>query len=345
MATMTSTCLDKILGRFPDLSVAVVGDFFLDKYLVVDRAVSETSLETGKEAFQVVATRQSPGAAGTVVNNLAALGAGRLYAVGLTGDDGAGYELRLGLAEQGVALHYLRRTPDFLTPTYTKPMELLPGGGEREMHRLDLKNRRPLSREAEETVLADLREVVTRAKALVIADQVQERNCGVITDRVREALARLGAEWPELVILVDSRVRAGEFREVMLKPNREEARAALEREAVAEDAALGQSLSRQSGRPVFLTCGLEGMMVCTAEEAVAVPAAPVSGPVDIVGAGDSAAAALTLSLCAGASPVEAAIVGNLAASVTVQQLGTTGTARPEQVRERFRECANLYAPF
>ena len=213
-------------------------------------------------------------------------------------------------------------------------MELLPGGGEREMHRRDLKNRRPLSREAEETVLADLHEVVTRAKALVIADQVQERNCGVITDRVREALARLGAERPELVILVDSRVRAGEFREVMLTPNREEARAAL-----------GLSLSRQSGRPVFLTCGREGMMVCTAEEAVAVPAAPVSGPVDIVGAGDSAAAALTLSLCAGASPVEAAIVGNLAASVTVQQLGTTGTARPEQVRERFRECANRYAPF
>jgi sugar/nucleoside kinase (ribokinase family) len=57
--------------------------------------------------------------------------------------------------------------------------------------------------------------------------------------------------------------------------------------------------------------------------------------VDIVGAGDSATSGIVLSLLAGATEVEAAAVGNLVASITVQQLGTTGTATPDQVVERW----------
>jgi len=65
--------LDELLSRFRGLRVAVIGDFFLDKYLEVDPRLAEPSLETGKTAHQVVGTRHAPGAAGTVVNNLAAL--------------------------------------------------------------------------------------------------------------------------------------------------------------------------------------------------------------------------------------------------------------------------------
>jgi len=42
-------------------------------------------------------------------------------------------------------------------------------------------------------------------------------------------------------------------------------------------------------------------------------------------------------LCAGASPAAAARVGCLVASITIQQLGVTGTASPAQVLQRFRE--------
>jgi sugar/nucleoside kinase (ribokinase family) len=65
----------------------------------------------------------------------------------------------------------------------------------------------------------------------------------------------------------------------------------------------------------------------------------VSGPIDIVGAGDAASSGFLSALLAGASEVEAADVANLVASITVQQLGTTGTATPEQVLARRRETA------
>jgi sugar/nucleoside kinase (ribokinase family) len=61
----------------------------------------------------------------------------------------------------------------------------------------------------------------------------------------------------------------------------------------------------------------------------------VSGEIDPVGAGDSTLAGITLGLCAGGTLTEAALIGNLAASITIKQIGTTGTASRDQVRSQF----------
>ena len=71
--TLSEGRLAEITGSFSEIRLAVAGDFFLDKYLEVDPALAEVSLETGKAANQVVRVRHSPGAAGNVVNNIAAL--------------------------------------------------------------------------------------------------------------------------------------------------------------------------------------------------------------------------------------------------------------------------------
>lgn len=88
--------LEDIVSRFASSRIAVLGDFFLDKYLEVDPSLEEPSVETGKPAHQVAAIRCYPGAAGTVVSNLSALQTGELHAIGFTGDDGEAYELRVG---------------------------------------------------------------------------------------------------------------------------------------------------------------------------------------------------------------------------------------------------------
>ena len=91
-------------------------------------------------------------------------------------------------------------------------------------------------------------------------------------------------------------------------------------------------LRQQNNAPVFVTCGERGILV--SDPAVTlVPGVRVTGPIDPTGAGDSASAGAVMSLCSGATAAEAALVANLVASITVQQLGTTGSATPEQVRE------------
>jgi rfaE bifunctional protein kinase chain/domain len=345
---MTEKRVGEILAWFPEVAVAVVGDFFLDKYLIIERALTEVSLETGLDAYQVVGKRLSPGAAGTVTNNLTALEVGRVLAVGFTGDDGEGYELRQGLARTGVDMSHLLQRPDLFTPTYTKPMLRDESGAEAELNRLDIKNRQPTSRDLEEAVLEQLRAVLPRVRAVIVADQVAERDLGVITDHVRRGICAMSAAHPDIVFLADSRENIALFRDVIIKPNKLEAAKACGYEGAEADLSAGDAercgaeLVTRNRRPVFVTAGAEGIVVFDEEGRTRVPGVPVPPPVDIVGAGDSTTAGIVASLCAGASLTEAAAIANCVASITIQQLGTTGTATREQVRRRFGENAGLF---
>src|SRR6516162_5107941 len=90
---LTEQVLESILRRIPELTIGVLGDLFLDRYLDIDASLTEPSLETGLDAYQVVNVRSYPGAAGTVINNLVALGVGLVYPIAVVGDDGEGHEL------------------------------------------------------------------------------------------------------------------------------------------------------------------------------------------------------------------------------------------------------------
>src|SRR3954471_4714631 len=95
---MTPGSLQQITSRYSTLRVAVGGDFCLDRYLEIDPARAEVSIETGLEVHNVVNVRSQPGAAGTILNNLVALGVAEIFSVGFCGEDGEGFELRRALS-------------------------------------------------------------------------------------------------------------------------------------------------------------------------------------------------------------------------------------------------------
>jgi rfaE bifunctional protein kinase chain/domain len=329
------THLAEILAHFEDTRVLVVGDYFLDKYLDIDRSLAEISLETNLEAHQVVRVRCSPGAAGTVVSNLRALKV-QVTALGAIGDDGEGYELLRGLERQGVNTDPLLRVGDRYTPTYTKPMMHEADGRTHELSRLDIKNRAPLPASLEDALIERLTDLVPVVQGVIVADQAPERNCGVLTDRVRQALIELAGRYQDVIMAVDSRRRIGEYRLMVLKPNEREAVRALDPQHDGEITldtaeAAGMALAQRSGYPVYVTVGEQGILLCSEQGCQHIPAVPVTGPIDIVGAGDSTMAGIVSGLCCGATPAQAALLGNLVASVTIRCLGTTGTASQAQV--------------
>lgn len=332
--------LEELLGRLKDLRIAVVGDLFLDRWWEIDRGLDEPSVETQLTAYQVVGRRQSAGAAGTVLNNLSALGVGQLAIVTLIGDDGEGYELMNLLTQRQIDTRWVIRSPEVFTPTYVKPMFFTANCDETEDHRFDIKNVFPTPQAIETQLIANLEEAAQWANAIVVLDQLTRENTGVVTAAMRNALANLNECWPELLIVGDSRAFADRFTGLMIKCNDKEARQLTGRSSeeefdLDEMSACMELLRRKTGCPAIVTCGAKGILVAGEDGPVLVPALPVSGPIDVCGCGDACTSGMVSALCAGAGIEEAAALGNLCSAVTIRKIGTTGTANPEEVLARF----------
>lgn len=328
--------LQELLSGAKNARITVLGDFCLDKYLYIDATLDEPSLETGLTAFQVTGRKLSPGGAGNVCANLAALGA-KVLALGVIGDDGEGYDLLRALDVRGID-NALVRTDSRCTSTYVKPMRSGPDGYT-EQNRLDLKNFAPLAPEDEAALLVSLRKAAKESDAILVVDQFLEEDCGTVNRRVKDALAEIARENPDLVIFADSRAYIHTFRECVIKCNNFEAVRIFDpknSEPTPEEvSAAGRKLAEKQGRPVFVTLGGDGMLVFDRGEPQHVPTVECEGPFDFCGAGDSASAGITLALALGASPAEAAALGNMVASVTIRKIGETGTASPEELLALF----------
>ena len=110
---MTREEFTKIAAGYPHLRIAVVGDFCLDRYLEIDPARSETSIETELPVHNVTNVRYQAGGAGTILNNLAALGVGEIIPIGFCGDDAEGHELHMALNKlPGINLNHFLCTPE-----------------------------------------------------------------------------------------------------------------------------------------------------------------------------------------------------------------------------------------
>ncbi len=325
---MTLDRLRALLDAFATLRIAVVGDFCLDRYLEIDALHQEISIETGLPVFKVQRVRSQPGAAGTVLNNLVALGVGTVFPVGFCGDDGEGYELEraLRLTERVDTSHFLR-TPDRRTFTYCKPLLLTPGELPRELNRLDSKNWTPTPECLSLAMAKTTRDLAAQVDAVAVMDQVDIPGTGVVTTAVLETLHALSKSRP---VVVDSRSGLAGFPPVIFKLNRTELNTLA---GLPQDTGRGglsaalEAVALRNGAPAFVTLAEEGILgALPGLPAQWVPSLGLRGPIDIVGAGDSVTAALTAALAAGATLGEAMELAMLAASVTVHQIGTTGIA-------------------
>jgi rfaE bifunctional protein kinase chain/domain len=316
----------EILAQFPKLSALVVGDICLDRWCTYAPEASEPSRETGIPRIGVVHTEVTPGAGGTVANNLAALGAGRVAVLGAIGQDGFGMELSRALCTRGISSDLCVRTPAMQTFTYTKVINARTGIEDHP--RLDFINTEPLPPEVERQILDNLQMAVESFDVILIADQAETSQGGVITAAVRDLLAELAPQYRECIVFADSRARIHLFRNVILKPNRQEAESACRELFGRVDF---PALLRHAQSPLmFVTHGPDGVLVVDQSGEAWVRARPVANPVDICGAGDSFSAGASLALRVTGSPTEAARFGNLVASITIMKKGT-GTASPEEI--------------
>jgi rfaE bifunctional protein kinase chain/domain len=333
---LTAHRLDELATRIRGLRIAVLGDICLDRYLEIEPTRNETSIETGKTVYNVTNVRSQPGGAGTVINNLAALGVSKIYPIGFCGIDGEGFELQQCLKSiPSVDADFFFQTPLRRTFTYTKPLVIHPEAPPEELNRIDFKNWFPTPPTVTSQIISNLDRVLPEIDALVLLDQVDLPETGVITTAVLDEIRMIALRKSKLLILADSRSRIAEFDSCTLKMNRTElAKSSIEqaRNESFEDQI--RNLSARKQKSIFVTLSEQGILAASPNGTVVqAPALPIHGPIDVVGAGDSVSAALVSSLGAGASSQEALTFAMGAASVVLHKLGTTGTASiPEILR-------------
>jgi len=322
----------EILAQLPARSALVVGDICLDRWCSYDPAASEPSRETSIPRTAVVSTEVTPGAGGTVANNLAALGVGRVAVLGVLGNDGFGYELRQALAVRGIEPHLLVTVPGLQTFTYTKVINARTGV--EDQPRLDFINARPLPPEIEAQLVDWFRAEAGAYDVILISDQAETGQAGVVTAAMREEAAALACRHPDKIVWADSRLRPELFRRAIVKPNQQEAEGACRRLFGGVD--YGRLRAHLEAPLLLVTHGAGGVLMVDARGERWVRTRPIEKPIDICGAGDSFSAGAAMALAVSGDAEASVRFGNLVASITIMKKGT-GTASPTEVLADIRD--------
>ena len=326
--------LKEILSKTAAVRIGLIGDLCLDIYWKADMKRSELSRETPHFPLPVVEEYMSPGGGGNACANIAAIRPARVEAIGVVGDDWRGKALIKELNDRGIGDDNIVVSKDVITNAYCKPVRMGVSHVEYEDPRLDFCNYKPISEAAENALLMNLEKVVKDLDVLCVSDQLQY---GCVTPVIRRQIMKYAGEG--LKVIVDSRDRIGEYKGVIMKPNEIEGwRVVHGSDASRTDTfetylTTVEKLVRINQAPVCMTLGPNGCLYADNEGITHVEAYPVEPPIDIVGAGDTFLAAFGIALGAGIEPALAASFGNLASSITVKKIGTTGTASPEELMQ------------
>ncbi|NQT82961.1 hypothetical protein HQ563_08055 [bacterium] len=334
--------LKEILQKFRGIKVAVVGDFYLDRY--ISGSMESISREAAVPVVRIQSDLYSPGAAGNAACNLSSLGA-EVIAIGVIGPDLSGEIMKKELSARGIGTEHLLPAAGRHTAAFNKVYASSYHGKKQQVARFDRENDSPIGPEAEARVVESLELASGGCHVIIAADYAEIPDTGVLTKAILAKVASLGRE-RNVLSVGDSRDRIAEFAGFsVLVPNDYEAAMAAgvyrphESEHISDETVLnaGSELRRLTGCHSFaITQGERGMTVFSAAgEPIRVPTAPCSGEVDGTGAGDTVCAAIALSLAAGADIIEAAELANLAAGTTVKKLGTTGTPTHEEILAAF----------
>jgi rfaE bifunctional protein kinase chain/domain len=333
--------LKAILEKIHHVKVAVYGDFALDAYWFLDPRGGEISAEKGLHSQAVQKHYYTLGGAANVVANLAALEPAQIKVIGVIGDDIFGREMVRQFEELGVDHQSLVIQPEnFDTVTFSKI--ILDG---QEQPRIDFGFFNQRSPETDAKIIAGIAEAIVQCDALIFNQQVPN---SLSNEKFIHDANALFDQFADKIILLDTRHYGHRFRNIYRKTNAVEAARlngvateVLDQIDFETTQIHAHHLFEESGKPVFITRGSEGILVVDSSGSHKIPGIKLNKLIDPVGAGDTVVSALALCLGAGFPPAEAAEFANLAAAVTVQKLFMTGTASGKEILDLCLEIGYI----
>lgn len=300
--------------------IAVVGDIMIDRYVTgrVDRISPEAPVPVLLHSHD----RTVAGGAANVAVNILALGCD-VWLVGAIGNDKDADDLKNILAEKGISTTLL--VTDSSRPTISKTRVV---SGRQQFFRIDREFSGRLSPEVEEAVITAARTAIAEAEVVVLSDYAK----GVFSDHVLKQVIGSAKSAGKLVLVDPKRRTLEAYRGAdIIKPNTLELSAAtgMPCSSDAEIEAAAEALVGQFDGALLVTRAESGMSLVRRGLPTKHIKSAVLEVADVSGAGDTALAALAVSIADGFTIDDAAVMSNIAAGVAVSKLGTAIVSRSE----------------
>ena len=327
--------LERIINKFPQARILVVGDLILDEYIWGD--VQRISPEAPVPVVWAKNHSYVLGGAANVANNIKSLDA-RLSLCGVVGKDKNTEILLSQLKKQDISREGILMVNKRHTTVKTRII-----AGHQQVVRLDWEHTDSLPQSANAKLFTFLKNNINRYHAIIIEDYGK----GVINPWLTKRIIDL-ARQNNRIITVDPKEEHFRYYSgtTSITPNRKEAESAVRNLKIQDttntfrinrDILMTDKDLRRAGKELLkylqlgsllITLGEEGMYLFEGSQFTHIPT-QAQEVFDVSGAGDTVIAVFTLSLACGASKLEAAHIANFAAGIVVSKIGTAAVSRKE----------------
>lgn len=305
----------QILNKAKGKRVLVIGDLILDEY--IDGTSTRLSPEAPIPVVSVSSSRYVLGGAANVAANIVALG-GRATVISSLSEDVEGDILTDLMDKAGI---------EYFGPIVDKPttVKTRVSSGGQQIVRYDQEDVTELSEEKTGDALKIISMMISEFDVIVLSDY----NKGLFTKDLCDTIIILAHE-KEVDIISDMKPENNEFflGSDIITPNWKEATEITNNEGLAinqESLLLVSSdLNEMFEVPVLITLGSQGLFYYDGECSEKIHLKANAKEVfDVSGAGDTVVAALALSICANALPLDMMTLCNKAAGIVVGKMGTS----------------------
>ena len=313
-----SPSLKSYVARLANRTILVIGDVILDEY--VSGRVMRMSREAPVPVLELESKRHIAGGSANPSANIVSMGS-RAIQVGVVGEDAPGERLKQILIDQGIDADGVISRSDRPTTVKTRILAQMGLRFPQQVTRIDSLTRRPIDSETESLIV----DFVNRKLDEVDAVLLSHYHGGLLTPSLVQRIRDLCAAY-SVLLAADVQGNFQTFSQLdVIKCNAEDAQRYLNRGLVADSEFSEAALQLHGALGIrvatIITRGSQGATLAANGDTHHCPAPQVSDVFDTVGAGDTAIAALTLALVAGAEAKDAVMLANYASGIVVRHFG------------------------
>ena len=316
-----------LIKKIGDSKILVVGDLALDEMVYGD--TERISREAPVLILQHTHTKFILGGASNAAHNVSEINGGKVSVIGIIGNDYQANDLRNAFKEANIDCSSLIVDKCRKTITKTRISGSCSHSITQQIVRIDRQTNAPISKDTEAKMIAEIEKLVPLHDAVILSDY----HIGTLTDNVIKAVVDTAKKYDKKVI-VDAQRDLGRYKGITsMTPNLPDTQkyVGLYLRSKEDFLKAGKQLLKETGADsILITCGADGMVVVEPDNKYThIPVFNKAEVFDVTGAGDTVTAVYTLALAAGAEPVYAAIIGNIAAGIVVKQFGCATTSIDE----------------